>query len=302
MGAWLSSILGGRKGDGKAEKKVEEFDDIGAGVGGDVDVDQEAAVPDGPIRVPGIIPFTTTIAEPSLADILYDDALVRGWLSCIDKVRKKRRERWCAVHENFLYEFEPVHSEMVERDKHSLEGSICWVPEGSKDTFILHIGGMFRSLDRNSGENQISYTVDDPATLKEWVDGITVSSVLEMMGRIGGVPALIQQQQDKKLQEERDRELKEQRRAERRQARREAKERDGASASMSMSAAASVTTSVATHPTRTSIAPTHASVASNAKSQARAGAKAAARAGKGGQREYASGAAAKKAADRKSVV
>lgn len=161
---------------------------------------------------PGIIPFTTTIAEPSLADILYDDALVRGWLSCIDKVRKKRRERWCAVHENFLYEFEPVHSEMVERDKHSLEGSICWVPEGqchakhvpsspasflsffasdfnlasswawsgvltliavvagSKDTFILHIGGMFRSLDRNSGENQISYTVDDPATLKEWVD------------------------------------------------------------------------------------------------------------------------------------
>eukprot|EP00961_Rhodomonas_salina_P067644 908376-Rhodomonas_salina.2 len=53
MGAWLSSILGGRKGDGKAEKKVEEFDDIGAGVGGDVDVDQEAAVPDGPIRVPG---------------------------------------------------------------------------------------------------------------------------------------------------------------------------------------------------------------------------------------------------------
>ncbi len=40
----------------------------------------------------------------------------------------------------------------------------------SKDTFILHVGGMFPSLDRNGAEIEISYTVDDPSTLKQWVE------------------------------------------------------------------------------------------------------------------------------------
>ena len=58
-------------------------------------------------RMPGLLPFTTVAYEEPLADRLYDRAMIHGWLSCVDRLSSVRRERWCAVHDNKLYEFEP---------------------------------------------------------------------------------------------------------------------------------------------------------------------------------------------------
>jgi hypothetical protein len=96
--------------------------------------------------MPGIFPFTTVEYTEPLADQLYDNALLHGWLSCIDRVNTRRRERWCAINDNNLYEFEPEMGEMMLRAKHNLEGCTCYVPVESDDTFILHTAGLFRSV------------------------------------------------------------------------------------------------------------------------------------------------------------
>jgi hypothetical protein len=72
----------------------------------------------------------------------------RGGCLCVssvaDRLNTRRRERWCAIDENLLYEFEPVMGEMTLRDKHNLEGCVCYLPEGSTDTFIVRTAGLFR--------------------------------------------------------------------------------------------------------------------------------------------------------------
>ena len=101
------------------------------------------------------------------------NVVLSRWLSCIDQINTRRRERWCAIHENKLYEFEAVLGELMVNLRafslslplcrksrtvtddltlhkqqlkvtHNLEGCICYASGDSSDTFVLRTAGLFR--------------------------------------------------------------------------------------------------------------------------------------------------------------
>ena len=148
--------------------------------------------------MPGLLPFTTVEYEEPLADKLYDAAILHGWLSCMDRLNTRRRERWCALHQNVLYEFEPQMGEMLLRAKHNLEGCVCYVPGDSNDTFVVRTAGLFSTFGTKTVELEISYTVDDPSRRDMWTRAIALSSVMQLMQESKRVPHLIQQAMDAK--------------------------------------------------------------------------------------------------------
>ena len=147
-------------------------------------------------RMPGLLPFTTVEYEEPLSDQLYDSAMLHGWLSCIDRLSTRRRERWCALDQNVLYEFEPQMGEMLLRAKHNLQGCVCYVPGDSADTFIVRTAGLFSTFGAKTAEIEISYTVDDASRRDMWIRAIALSSVMQLMEESKRVPHLIQQAVD----------------------------------------------------------------------------------------------------------
>uniref|UniRef100_A0A7S4KF71 PH domain-containing protein n=1 Tax=Guillardia theta TaxID=55529 RepID=A0A7S4KF71_GUITH len=149
-----------------------------------------------PGRMPGLIPFTTVPFVESLADRLYDEAIIHGWMSCIDKATKRRRERWCALHENYMYEFAERYNQFVLADKISLEGCVCFRPKDSPDTFVVRTGGLFSITSTRVLVNEIVYTADLPETVEDWVKAIALSSVIQVMRERKVVPQPIKEKLD----------------------------------------------------------------------------------------------------------
>eukprot|EP00291_Cryptomonas_curvata_P027436 CAMPEP_0172212030 /NCGR_PEP_ID=MMETSP1050-20130122/36752_1 /TAXON_ID=233186 /ORGANISM="Cryptomonas curvata, Strain CCAP979/52" /LENGTH=134 /DNA_ID=CAMNT_0012892589 /DNA_START=120 /DNA_END=524 /DNA_ORIENTATION=- len=59
-----------------------------------------------PERRPGLIPFTSVAIDNSFSDDLLENALVCGWLSRRAVFERLPTDRWCAIHQNFIYELE----------------------------------------------------------------------------------------------------------------------------------------------------------------------------------------------------
>lgn len=82
-------------------------------------------------RKPGLIPFTSVPIDNSLADSLLESSLVYGWLMRKTVFDRLPTDRWCALHENYIYEFEDDLGEMVLKEKVNLKGCICYIDEGA---------------------------------------------------------------------------------------------------------------------------------------------------------------------------
>ena len=86
-------------------------------------------------RRPGLIPFTSVPVDNSLADDLLKKALVYGWLARRAMFDRLPTDRWCALHNNFIYEFEDELGEMVLKAKVNLKGCVCYEDEGLSLSF-----------------------------------------------------------------------------------------------------------------------------------------------------------------------
>mmetsp|Transcript_28246 Transcript_28246/g.63951 ORF Transcript_28246/g.63951 Transcript_28246/m.63951 type:complete len:392 (+) Transcript_28246:1726-2901(+) len=186
----------GRKGPARdvKELKGQEAADVETGMA----LMRGGEMPPG--RMPGLIPFTTVPLEESLADRLYEEAIIHGWMSCIDRATKRRRERWCALHENQMYEFAERYNEFVLADKISLEGCVCFVAKDSPDSFVVRTAGLFSITSTRALANEIVYTADLPDTVENWVKAIALSSVIQVMRESKMVPNRIKELVSKEAQ------------------------------------------------------------------------------------------------------
>jgi hypothetical protein len=83
-----------------------------------------------PDRRPGLIPFTSVAIDNSFSDDLLENALVCSWLSRRAVFERRPTDRWCALHQNFIYELEDEFGQMVLKERVNLKGSICYIDEG----------------------------------------------------------------------------------------------------------------------------------------------------------------------------
>lgn len=112
---------------------AEESDDSEQSSKASMDVENDKAIE----RKPGLIPFTTVPIDNSLADSLFEKSLVCGWLMKKTAFERRPTDRWCALYENYLYEFEDELGEMVLKEKVNLKGCLCYVDEGAQAAIIF---------------------------------------------------------------------------------------------------------------------------------------------------------------------
>ena len=197
----------GSKGGGKSSASTRSSMDESQE---SVEEEEAAARPE---RVAGLIPFTSVPFEVSFADEIFDEALIHGWLSVIDRADQTRRERWCAVHLYFIYEFEPLGGEMVLKRSVPLDGCICYSLSESLDSFVVSTYALFSDMLLSGTQNELIYTVDEPDLLQRWVKAVTLSTVIKTMTLLKRVPRLIQEAVEDKDRKEAKRAARRERRA-----------------------------------------------------------------------------------------